>query len=108
MEVRSRFLVGFGSTQMMFLTQCTKNGETWDGPVIEAESFDQAEMYARRIQTLEKQTGREFDRLVVVGEAVSRVSTIKCGNCGNVWVEVYPVDVRVLQCRKCKLHIIMD
>jgi len=108
MEARSRFLVGFGSTQMLFLTQCKKNGESYEGPVIEAESWEQARVYADHIQVLENQTGREFTNLEVVGEAVSKVSTIKCGNCGNVWVEVYPVDVRVLQCRKCKLHIIMD
>jgi len=93
---------------MLFLTQCTKNGETWEGPVIEAEDLDQAKMYARRIQVLENQTGREFDRLVVVGAAITRVSSVKCGSCGKEWVAVYPVETRVLFCPKCYLQVPLD
>jgi len=52
---------------MLFLTRYKKNGESYAGPVIEAESWEQARVYADHIQTLENQTGREFTNLKVVG-----------------------------------------
>ena len=93
---------------MIFLTQCKKNGESYEGPVIEAESWEQARVYADHIQVLENQTGREFTNLEVVGEAITKVSSVKCGSCGQEWVAVYPVETKLLFCPKCYLQVPLD
>jgi hypothetical protein len=93
---------------MLFLTQCKKNGESYEGPVIEAESWEQARAYALQIQSLENQTGRGFNDLEILGEAVTRVSNVKCGSCGKEWVAVYPVEAKSLFCPKCYLRVPLD
>lgn len=93
---------------MIFLTLCTKGGQTWEGPAIEADSYEQAKVYARQIQALENQTGKSFDKMEIVGKATTRVSSIRCGSCGQGWVAVYPIETKLLFCPRCHLQVPLD